>query len=95
MLPPSKLSPCTRQFKDTPQEDLLPPPVRLLHQSLTWSTTVPLNFSSGGIIVIFSAKYQSFGLLLSRILKPYSKSEKFFNMGMPFFTMDSILILSW
>ncbi len=77
------------------QEVVLPPPVRLAHQSFTWSNAVPLNLSSGGIIVIFSAKYQSFGLVLSLTLKPYSKSVKFFIMGKLLFTMVSSFPLSW
>ena len=79
----------------TSQEVVLPPPVRFVHQSFTLSTAVPLNLSSGGMIVMFSAKYQSFGLVLSLTLKPYSKSVKFFIMGKLLFTMDSILPLSW
>lgn len=36
---------------------LLPPRKVLSNQDVTWSTTVPLRSSGGGMIVIFSAKY--------------------------------------
>ena len=61
---------------------------------LTWSTTVPLSSSSGGMRVMFSAKYQSPGLLLSRILNPYSKSLKFFIIGRLRLTIASTFFLS-
>ena len=80
---------CSRDF-----HRYLPPPVVFFHQSETWSTTVPRSSASRGMSVMFSGKYQSFGRDLSRTLKPYSNSEKFFSMGMLRRTMASIFALS-